>query len=468
MSEKYDVVVIGSGPGGYATSIRSSQLGMKTACIDKRKKLGGTCLNEGCVSSKALIYASLLYEKIKKESQEWGIETKDVNINFKKTLEKKNKIVEDFAKGIHNLFEKNKIKEIHGTAKLISPHSISITDEKGGQQEIQAGSIVLATGADPISLPCLDFKKEKVISPGEALNLKYIPNKMIIVGAGIIGLEIGSIYSKLGSEIVFIERLESFCPFLDKTISKIFYDSLLKEGFAFHLGSLVARGKINEERISLIIAEEKHKQSTLITGDIVLASIGRKPSTNNLGIEDIGVQRDKEGRILVDENFRSTISNIYAIGDIIEGPMLAHRASEEGIAVAESIAGNQASVNYMAIPSVIYTYPEVASVGMTEEEAKKFGLCIQTGTFPYKDNSKAKCIGREEGLVKIIAEKNTGVLIGMHIIGENASELICVGSHSIEKKSTILEMTNYIYPYPSLSEVIKKACLDLCKKNLSI
>ena len=466
MADKYDVLVIGAGPGGYVAAIRAAQLGMKTACVDKNKELGGTCLNVGCIPSKTLLHCSEFYSKVLHSSESCGIDVGDVKLNFEKMMAKKDGVVKGFNQGISGLFRKNKVKALHGSARLTSASTVEITDGSGKKTVVEAKHIILATGSEPIPLPFLGFDEKRVLSSTGALCLPAVPKKMIVVGAGVIGLELGSVYSRLGTEVVVVEYMDTVCPTMDSSIKSALQETLVKQGMSFLLGHGVTRGKVGEDSVSLIVSEKGQKQTTLLSADVVLVSIGRRPFTENLGLEEVGVAKDDKGFVQIDNNFQTSIPGVYAIGDIVDGPMLAHKASEEGVAVVELISGKKPHVNYLAIPSVVYTWPEVASVGMTEEEAKAEGLSVKIGKFPFKANSRARCVDDDEGFVKVISEQTTGRLIGMHVIGANASELISEGMVAIEKKTTVEELGDFPFPHPTLSEARKEACLNISKKAI--
>lgn len=444
----FDVVVIGSGPGGYVAAIRAAQLGMKVACIDKRKELGGTCLNIGCIPSKALLHTTELYWKMVHEAEQYGLKSGSSSYSFPDIMKRKQKIVTSFNEGIAALFQKNKITFIPGSAKLISPTKIQVAGE-----QIEAKNIILATGSEPMSLPFLPFDEKRIISSTGALALTQVPKNLLIIGAGVIGVELGSVYSRLGSKVEFIEFLDRICPTLDASISKELQKILTQQGMAFRLSSKVTGADISPSEIILRIGNEQ------LRGDAVLVAIGRKPYTQNLGLENVGIVA--KGAIPVDNRFRTSVPNIYAIGDIIDGPMLAHKASEEGVAVAEIIAGQNPVVNYLAIPNVIYTYPEVAAVGLTEAEAQNLGLTVKTGMFPFKINSRAKCTGEEAGFVKIVSDGATDTILGVHIIGAHASELIAEGALAIQNRLTTLQLAHTPHAHPTLSEAIKEAALGV-------
>lgn len=463
MAEEFDVVVIGSGPGGYVAAIRAAQLKLKTAVVEMRKELGGTCLNVGCIPSKALLHSSELFWKFLHEAPQLGIQAEKVTAQFPHMMERKNKIVASFNQGIDALFQKNKIKRFLGVGTLQDPHTIAIT-YNGKQETISARSIILATGSEPIALPFLPFDEKRVVSSTGALSFPQIPKKLLVVGAGVIGVELGSVYSRLGSDVTFIEFLDRICPTLDLDLTKTFQQILEKQGMKFHLSSKVIGAELSEKQVRLKVETPQGPQE--FEGDSVLISIGRKPYTTNLGLENVGIEKTAKGFIPINGQFRTAISHIYAIGDIVDGPMLAHKASEEGIAVAEIIAGHQPQINYLAIPSVVYTHPEAAAVGLTEAEAKQLNLEYTTGTFPFKVNSRAKCTGEDEGFVKILAESKTDHILGIQILGAHASELIAAAAVALEKRMKVLELATTPFAHPTLSEAIKEAALALHKRAL--
>jgi dihydrolipoamide dehydrogenase len=464
MSENYDVVVIGSGPGGYVAAIRASQLGLKTACIEKNMQLGGTCLNIGCIPSKALLQSSEFYWKINHEAKVHGIEIPKIDFHFKQMMSRKQKIVTSFNEGIAALFKKNKIDRFCGTAMLKSPTTLSVSSGPS-LQEIFARYIILATGSEAISLPFLPFDERRILSSTGALALEKIPNRMLVVGAGIIGVELGSVYSRLGSKVTFIEFLDRICPTLDESLSKELQRLLQAQGMQFNLSSKVISARIDAEQICLKVQIQGQSVQEM-SADAVLVCIGRKPYTQDLRLANVGVAVNERGVVKVDGMFRTNIPNIFAIGDIIDGPMLAHKASEEGMAVAEIIAGHRPKIEYAAIANVVYTHPEVASVGMTEAEARAAGLDIRVGSFPFKANSRARCTGEEEGFIKMIAAANTGTIVGIHIIGAHASELIAEGALAIQKRMTVQDIAATPHAHPTLSEAMKEAALAVEKRAI--
>lgn len=445
--EEYDVIVIGSGPGGYVSAIRCAQLGMKTACVEKGP-LGGTCLNIGCIPSKTLLHSSELFYSLSHHMPEHGIKIEKAGYDFPAMMSRKQKVVEGFNQGVAFLFKKNKITHLKGTATLISKNTVSVDGK-----EVGAKSIIIATGSEPIQLPFLPVDEKRVVTSEGALSLEKVPKKMIVIGAGVIGVELGSVYNRLGAEVIFIEFLPKICPTMDDDISKAFQKILEKQGLIFHLNSKVTAADVDSDTITLSVGEEKYE------ADVVLCSIGRRAYTDNLGLEKVGIEVTKQGMIPINGRFQTKIPNIYAIGDVVEGPMLAHKASEEGIAVAELLAGEKPTIDYLAIPNVIYTDPEVAAVGLTEQEAKKFDREIKVGSFPFSINSRAKCTGQTEGLVKIVSDGKTDILLGIHIVGSNASEMIAEGVLAIEEGITTLELANTSHAHPTLSEAIKEAAL---------
>ena len=446
--KKFDLAVIGAGPGGYVAALRATQKGMRVVCIEKESTLGGTCLNVGCIPSKALLYSTEYYYKIASEGKEHGIEVGDLKVNLAHIMERKNKIVAKLNGGISYLFNKQEVTSIRGEARLINPNLIEVGDEK-----VEATHILLATGSEPISLPQLPFDEKKILSSTGALALDYIPEKMLLVGAGVIGLELGSVYNRLGSRIEVIELLDRVAPTLDQEISKGILHMLQKQGFSFRLSTKVKEGKIENGKVKLLLDKGE------VSGDVVLVAIGRRPYFKGLGLKELGIAQDLQGRVMIDQNFRTSIPNIYAIGDLVDGPMLAHKASSEGMAVVDLIAGEDVEINYQTIPNVMYTWPEVASLGMTEEECLRANLEIMVGRVSFKSIPRALCSGDLEGFVKIIGEKKNGRLLGLHIIGPSASEIIHEGVIAIEKKMTLTEIAHASHAHPSCAEAIKEAAL---------
>ena len=453
MSEKFDVTVIGGGPGGYVCAIRLSQLGLKTACIESRGSLGGTCLNVGCIPSNK----AKNFEKI-------GIEIGEVKLNLDKMMKNKEKAVTVLTKGIEFLFKKNKVTYFKGIGAFKSANEISILS-KGKETKIQTDKTIISTGSEPISIPGMEFDEEKILSSTGALSLTKVPKKMIIVGGGYIGLEMGAVWSRLGTQVEVVEFLDHITPGMDREVSKEFEKILKKQGIKFQLNTKVEKITKSKNFVS-IDTVNKEKKKNKIDADVVLISVGRKPHTKGLNLKSVGVQTDKKGRVKVNKNFETNVKNIYAIGDVIEGPMLAHKAEEEGIAVAELIAGQSGHVNYDIIPGVIYTSPEVAFVGQTEEQLKENKNNYKVGKFPFMANSRAKAIDEPEGFVKILADSITDKVLGVHIIGPHAGEMIAEMTVAMEFGASSEDIARTCHAHPTFSEAIKEAALSVEKRQI--
>ena len=463
MSEKFDVTVIGGGPGGYVCAIRLSQLGLKTACIESRGTLGGTCLNIGCIPSKSLLNLSESFYKAK-NFEKIGIETGEIKLNLEKMMKNKDKAVTVLTKGVEFLFKKNKVTYFKGIGSFKSSNEILIINDNQ-ETIINTKKTIISTGSEPISLPGTDFDEEKILSSTGSLSISSLPKKMVVVGGGYIGLEMGSVWSRLGTEVQVIEFLDHITPGMDKEISIEFLKILKKQGIKFELNTKVE--KINKLKDGVIIeTSDKEGKKNKFEVDVVLISVGRKPFTKNLNLEKIGVEVDEKGRIKVNKNFETNSKNIYAIGDVIEGPMLAHKAEEEGIAVAELIAGQSGHVNYDVIPGVVYTSPEVASVGKTEEQLKEKGISYKIGKFPFMANSRAKAIDEPEGFVKILADSVTDKVLGVHIIGLHAGEMIAEMSVAMEFGASSEDIARTCHAHPTFSEAIKEAALSVDKRQI--
>jgi len=459
--DAFDVIVIGSGPAGYIAAIRAAQLGLKTACIEKHSALGGTCLNVGCIPSKALLQSSELYTHILHRSAMHGIQAK-ATFDFSKIIERKNQVISGLNQGIQALFKKNQITRIKGKASF---KTATILEVEG--RELQAQNFVLATGSRSMSLPFLPFDEKKVLSSTGALALKAVPKTMVIIGAGIIGVELGSVYQRLGAQVSFVELMPNVCSVLDKSLCEGLRKMLTKQGMRFELSTKVISADVQDQEVVLTV-EREDQTTSQISGDTVLVSIGRQPYTAGLGLENIGIETNAKGLISIDDNFRTSHPHIYAVGDIVSGPMLAHKAAEEGYAVAEIIAGHFPHVEYIAIPNVVYTCPEVGSVGLTEAEVTAMNIPFKIGQFPLKANARARCSGEEEGFVKMITCAQTGTLLGVHILSFHAGELIAQAALAIEKRATALDVGNTCYAHPTLSEAIKEAALTIYKKGIHL
>ena len=463
MSEKFDVTVIGGGPGGYVCAIRLSQLGLKTACIESRGTLGGTCLNIGCIPSKSLLNLSENFHKAK-NFEKLGIETGEIKLNLEKMMKNKDKAVTVLTKGVEFLFKKNKVTYFKGTGSFKNQNQISIINNKE-ETTIETKNTIISTGSEPVSLRGIEFDEEKILSSTGALSISKLPKKMVVVGGGYIGLEMGSVWSRLGTEVQVIEFLDHITPGMDKEISTEFMKILKKQGIKFELKTKVE--KIIKSKNGVIIETfSKEGKKNKFEADVVLISVGRKPYTKNLNLEKIGVELDKRGSVKVNKNFQTNIKNIYAIGDVIEGPMLAHKAEEEGIAVAELISGQSGHVNYDTIPGVVYTSPEVASIGKTEEQLKEKGISYKIGKFPFLANSRAKTIDESEGFVKILADSTTDKVLGVHIIGQHAGEMIAEMSVAMEFGASSEDIARTCHAHPTFSEAIKEAALSVEKRQI--
>ena len=464
MIEKYDSVVIGGGPGGYVCAIRLAQLGQKTACIEARGALGGTCLNIGCIPSKSLLNLSENFKKAKNFSK-LGIETGDVKLNLDKMMKNKDKAVSILTKGVEFLFKKNKVTYLKGFGSFISEKKISIKGEDGKIKEIEAKNIIIATGSEAMPMPNVEFDEKTIVSSTGALSLKEVPKSLVVVGGGYIGLEMGSVWSRLGAEVNVIEFLDHITPGMDREISEEFMKILKKQNIKFHLNRKVTSIKKTNTGVQ-ISTSDKNGDSKEFNCDVALISIGRKPFTSNLNLSSAGVKSDEKGRIKIDKKFQTSAKNIYAIGDVIDGPMLAHKAEEEGIAVAEIIAGQSGHVNYDLIPGVIYTTPEVASIGLTEEQLKEKNKSYKIGKFPFMANSRAKAIDEPEGFVKILADKDTDKVLGVHMIGPHVGEMIAEMAVAMEFGASSEDIARTCHAHPTFSEAIKEAALSVEKRQI--
>ena len=464
MSEKFQAIVIGGGPGGYVCAIRLSQLGIKTACVESRSSLGGTCLNIGCIPSKSLLNLSENFHKVKHFSN-LGIEISAVKLNLEKMMKNKDKVVTTLTKGIEFLFKKNKVTHYKGTGSFKSATQVSIIDDKKKETIIDSDKIIISTGSEPISLPGVKFDEKVIVSSTGALALSKVPKKMVIVGAGYIGLEMGSVWSRLGSEVHVVEFLDHITPGMDKEISKEFMKILQKQGINFHLQTKVNSIKKNNKR-AVVSTTNRDGKKINFECNVVLVSVGRKPNTKNLNLDAIGIVLDDKKRVKVDKNFQTNVKNIYAIGDVIAGPMLAHKAEEEGIAIAELIAGQSGHVNYNIIPGVVYTSPEVASIGKTEEQLKDLNQKYKVGKFPFMANSRAKAINETDGFVKILAEEKTDKVLGVHIIGSHAGEMIAQIAIAMEFGASSEDIARTCHAHPTFSEAIKEAALSVDKRPI--
>jgi dihydrolipoamide dehydrogenase len=458
----FDLIVIGTGPGGYVCAIRASQLGLKVAVVEKRATHGGTCLNVGCIPSKALLHASELYEEADHKLADMGIEVSP-KLDLKKMMAFKDEGVKGNTEGVAFLLRKNKIDHFHGTGRILGPGKVEVTFINGEKQEVTASkAVVIATGSEVAQLPGIEIDEKSVVSSTGALALSKVPKRMVVVGAGVIGLELGSVWRRLGSKVTVVEFLDRILPGIDGDVARQMQKILTKQGMSFKLGHKVtgvSKGKVTIE------PAKGGKEDTIET-DVVLVCIGRVPHTEGLGLEDIGVARDNRGRVIVDDHFQTSVEGIYAIGDVIAGPMLAHKAEEEGVAVAEILAGQAGHVNYNVIPNVVYTSPEVASVGKTEEELKEAGVAYTSGKFPFTANGRAKANQQTDGFVKILADKETDRVLGVHIVGVNASEMIGEAAVLMEFGGSAEDLARTCHAHPTLTEAVKEAALAVDKRAI--
>ena len=466
---QYDVVIVGGGPGGYVAAIKASQLGLKSACIEGRGKLGGTCLNVGCIPSKALLHSSHMYDHAKKDFSSHGVIIDGtISVDIKKMMANKSKAIESLTGGIEYLFKKYKVDYIKGWGKLAGANSVSVTTADGGSQIVESKNIILAVGSEvtPLHTCPVDNAGKKVVDSTGALDLDAIPKKMVVVGGGVIGLEMGSVWRRLGTEVTVVEFLNTITPSIDKEISANFMKICKKQGMKFKLSTKVTGTEVTSTGVKLTVEPSGGGESSIIEADVVLVSTGRRPFTKNLGLEELGIEIDKAGRIIVDKHFKTKVPSIFAIGDAIDGPMLAHKAEEEGIACVENLAGFAGHVNYDTIPGVIYTHPEVATVGQTEEQLVSAGVEFNKGVFPFSANSRARTTGDYEGMIKVLADKKTDRILGMHIIGSNAGEMIAEGVLAMEYGASSEDIARTCHAHPTLSEALKEACMATYDKPI--
>ena len=464
MAEKFQAVVIGGGPGGYVCAIRLAQLGFKTACIESRGSLGGTCLNIGCIPSKSLLNLSEEFHNVKNLSNK-GIEVGEVKLNLNKMMKSKDKAVTVLTKGVEFLLKKNKVSYFKGTGSFKSKNEVLIKGLDNKETIIKADNIIIATGSVPVSLPGIDFDEKIILSSTGALKIEKVPKKMVVVGGGYIGLEMGSVWSRLGTEVHVVEFLENITPGMDKEISLEFMKILKKQGIKFHMQHKVETIK-KSGSFATVLTLDKEGNKNNFDCDVVLISVGRKPNTEGLNFDAAGVELDEKERIKTDKNFKTNQDNIFAIGDVINGPMLAHKAEDEGIAVAENIAGQSGHVNYDTIPSVVYTTPEVASIGKTEEQLKEMSIDYKIGKFSFMANSRAKAIDDAEGFVKILADEKTDKVLGAHLIGPHAGELIAEIGIAMEFGASSEDIARTCHAHPTFSEAVKEAALSVDKRAI--
>ena len=469
-NEIYDLIVVGSGPGGYVAAVRAAQLGLKTACIEKKTRLGGVCLNVGCIPSKALLDSSEYYHLAKDHLAEHGIKTGKLTLDLSAMMARKEQVVEELTGNVRKLLEGNNIEILKGTACLAGGDRVELRQDTGSgrkkaAQTLQAKSIILATGSSPVQVPGLEFDGKRIVTSTEALEFKIVPKHLGIVGGGYIGLELGSVWLRLGTKVTVVEMLPQIASTLDGQVGRTLDRILRKQGMDIRLNTRVSGAKIQKNNVRVTL-ENKDKKETL-SCDRLLVSVGRRPLTQDLGLEDVGVKTDaKTGHVLVDESYRTNIPTVYAIGDLIPGPMLAHKASAEGIAAVECIAGLPGEVNYDAIPAVVYTWPEVASVGLTEEQVKERNVPYCVGTYPFSGAGRARCMGEKDGFVKLITHSKTDRILGVHIIGPRAADMIAECVLAVEFGASSEDIARTIHGHPTFSEALQEAAMAIRKCSI--
>lgn len=468
MTDTFDLVVIGGGPGGYVAAIRAAQLGMKVACVDKRRALGGTCLNIGCIPSKALLQSSERYQEANESFAQHGIKLGKVGLDLETMMERKDKVVEGLTKGVAFLFKKNNVQTFTGAARITARGEVVVGSGNGGGGRLGAARILIATGSDHMPLPGVEIDEERIVSSTGALSLPEVPGHLVVVGAGYIGLELGSVWRRLGARVTVVELLDGITPGMDGEVAKHLQRILAKQGLQFRLSRKVTGASKAKDGVTLTVEPAAGGAAETIACDIVLVAIGRRPYTEGLGLEDLGVEADNRGFIKVDGRYETSVPGVYAIGDAVPGPMLAHKAEEEAVAAVETMAGQSGHVNYDAIPGVIYTWPEVAAVGKTEEELEKAGLAYRVGRFPFTANSRARCNAFTDGFVKILADRASDRVLGVHIIGPEAGDIIHEALLAMEFGGAAEDIARTCHAHPSLSEAVKEAALAVAGRAIHI
>jgi dihydrolipoamide dehydrogenase len=460
---RFDVLIIGAGPGGYVGAIRAAQLGLRVACVDKMPSLGGTCLNIGCIPSKALLDSSEWFAQARSKFVRHGIICDGLRLDLSAMMARKEAVVKGLTQGIAGLFKKNKITRVQGHARFRDPQTVVVTTADGTQQLLQADSVVIATGSEPIALPMLPFDGQHIVSSTEALSFPAVPHHLVVIGGGAIGLELGSVWLRLGAKVTVVELMPRLLPGTDAQIAAALQRALTQQGFTFLLNTRVTQGKVQDGMVTLTVENDKGQQSQL-RADRVLVAVGRKPYTAGLGAEDIGVAFDSRGRVVVDKHYRTNVPGVYAIGDVIAGPMLAHKAEEEGVALAERLAGQAGHVNYDVIPNVVYTWPEVATVGLSEEAAKASERNYKVGTFSFLANGRARCMDEAEGMVKVLADAKSDRVLGIHMVGPRASDLIAEAVMAMEFGAAAEDIARTVHAHPTLPEAVREAALAVDRR----
>ncbi|EJT97247.1 dihydrolipoyl dehydrogenase [Dacryopinax primogenitus] len=465
--EPYDTIVIGSGPGGYVAAIKAAQLGLRTACIEKNDTLGGTCLNIGCIPSKAMLNNSHAYVEAQHDMKNRGIEIEGVSLNLAQMLKAKEQAVTSLTKGVESLFKKNKVDWVKGTGSFVTPNRIAVKMNDGTETELEAKNVIIATGSEVTPFPGIEIDEKQIVSSTGALSLEKVPEKMVVIGGGIIGLELGSVWSRLGTEVTVVEFLPAIGAGMDEEVAKSFLRIMQKQNIKFKLSTKVLSAEKSDGKVLVKVDAAKGGKEETLEADVLLVAIGRRPVTTDLNLEKIGVEVDGKGRIVIDDQFNTSVQSVKCIGDVTFGPMLAHKAEDEGIAAAEYIKTGHGHVNYQAIPSVVYTHPEVAWVGKNEQELKAAGVEYKIGKFPFAANSRAKTNLDTEGFVKFIVEKETDRVLGVHIIGPNAGEMIGEATLAIEYSASAEDIARTCHAHPTLSEAFKEAALASYDKPIN-
>jgi len=467
MADTFDLVVIGGGPGGYVAAIRAAQLGLRTACIEKYPTLGGTCVNVGCIPSKALLDSSEHFERAKSGLAVHGVNVSGVSLDLARMQARKLKVVAELTRGIDFLFGKHKVERALGTGRLVSAREVEVKGD-GGTRRLAAERLLIATGSKPVALPGIAYDDRRIIHSTQALSLEQVPGRMLVIGAGVIGLELGSVWRRLGSDVTVLEYMDRALPGVDVGSAKLLQRSLERQGMKFRFGVSARSAEVVGDEVRVEVAANAGGAPETLTADVLLVAVGRRPYTDGLGAAELGVKLDAKGRVIVDEHYQTNVPGVFAIGDVIAGPMLAHKAEEEGIACVERMAGVAGHVNYDCIPNVVYTHPELASVGVSEEEARERGHEVRVGTFPFQANGRAKAMGEREGQVKLVADAATDRLLGAHIVGARASDLIAELVVAMELGASAEDVARSVHAHPTLPEAVKEAALGVAGRAIHI
>ncbi len=466
MSERFDLVVIGGGPGGYVAALRAGQLGLRTACVDRRGSYGGTCLHVGCIPSKALLHSSERYAELRHELADHGIRAEGVSLDLARMMARKQEKVDELVRGISFLLQKNKVETVAGSARIVGPGSVEVELADGDSRTLETQRILIATGSESAPLDGVPIDEKRILSSTGALSLDRVPERLVVVGAGAIGLELGSVWSRLGAEVTVVEYLDRILPGMDGEIAKHAQRVLQKQGLAFRLGQQVKSGEAGDDGVRLRVAAREDGKDETLEADVALVAIGRRPYTDGLGLDELGVARDERGFVRVNERFETSVAGVHAIGDCVPGPMLAHKAEEEGVACVEGIAGQHVHVDHDRVPSVVYTWPEIAGVGATEEALRERGVEFKVGKFPFSANARAKITGDTQGMVKILADAESDRVLGVHILGPLAGDLIAEAVLALEFGASAEDVARTCHAHPATGEAIKEAALAVDRRAL--